>query len=88
MPNLLNRFKHDEFESNSTLQIKIRRKERAEAEKEGAKAEKEEAENFAPQCEISHHGAKIPSCATGHAAFDILTFMYPFLISSHFALDV
>ena len=56
MPNLLNRFKHEEFESNSTLQIKIRRKERAE--KEGSKAEKEEVENFAPQCEISHHGAK------------------------------
>ena len=59
MPRLLSRYKNEEFESNSTLQIRIRRKERAEAE-----AEKEEAENFAPQCEISHHGAKIPSCAT------------------------
>ena len=66
MPRLLSRSKHEEFESNSTLQIKTRRKEGAEAEK--AEAEKEEAENFAPQCEISHHGAKIPSCATVHAA--------------------
>ena len=88
MPRLLSRSKHEDFESNSTLQIRIRRKEGAEAEKEGAEAEKEEVENFAPQSEISHHGIKIPSCATVHAAFDILTFLYPFLISSHFALDV
>ena len=81
MSRLLSRSKHEKFESNSTLQIIIRRK-------EGAEAEKEEAENFAPQCEISHHGAKIPSCATVHAAFDILSFLYPFLISSHFSLDV
>ena len=66
MPRLLSRSKHEEFESNSTLQIRIRRKEGAEAEK--AEAEKEEAENFVPQCEISHHGAKFPSCATVHAA--------------------
>ena len=66
MPRLLSRSKREEFELNSTLQIKIRRKEGAEAEK--AKAEKEEAENFAPRCEISHHGAKIPSWATVHAA--------------------
>ena len=81
MPRLSSRSKHEEFESNPTLQIRIRRK-------EGAKVEKEEAKNFAPQCEISHHGAKSPSCATVHAAFDILTFLYPFFISSHFALDV
>ena len=81
MQRLLSRYKHEEFELNSTLHIRIRRKEIAEA-------EKEEAENFAPLCEISHHGAKIPSCATVHAAFDILTFLYPFLFSSHFALDV
>ena len=48
MPRLLSQSKHEEFESNSTLEIKIRRKEGAEAEKEGAQAEKEEAENFAP----------------------------------------
>ena len=88
MPRLSSRSKHKEFESNPTLQIRIRRKEGAEAKKEGAEAEKEEVENFAPQCEISHHGAKIPSCVTIHDAFDILTFLYPFLISSHFALDV
>ena len=78
MPRLLSRSKNEEFESNSTLQIRIRRKEGAEAEKEGAEVEKEEAENFAPQCEISHHCAKIPSCATVHAAFDILTSYIPF----------
>ena len=88
MPRLSSRSKHEELESTPTLQIRIRRKEGAEAEKEGAEAEKEEVENFAPQCEISHHGAKIPSYSTVHAAFDILTFLYPFLISSHFALDV
>ena len=48
MSRLFSRAKHEEFESNSTLQIRIIRKEGAEVEKEGAKAEKEEAENFAP----------------------------------------
>ena len=81
MPRLLSWYKHEEFDSNSTLQIRIRRK-------EGGEAEKEEEENFAPRFEISHNGAKIPSYATVHDAFDILTFLYPFLISSHFALDV
>ena len=56
MSRLLSRSKHEEFESNSILQIRIKRKEGAEVEK--AEAEKEEAENFAPQCEISHHSAK------------------------------
>ena len=42
---LLSLSKHKEFESNSTLQIIIRKKEGAEAEK--VEAEKVEAENFA-----------------------------------------
>ena len=66
MPIFLSLSKHEEFESNSTLQIRIRRKEGAEAEK--AEAEKEEAENFAPQCEIAF-------LCTVHVYVDFLTFV-------------
>ena len=73
MPRLLSQSKHEEFESNSTLQIRIRRKEEA-------KEEKEEKQR------ISHHGAKISHwCEIAfpvpvHPAFDILTFLYYFLV--------
>ena len=62
MPRLSSRSKHEEFESNSTLQIKIRRK-------EGAEAEKEE------QQRISHHSAKMPFLCTVHVYVDLLTYV-------------
>ena len=44
MPRLLSRSKHEEFESNSTLQIRVRRKEGAEAEKEEKQRKKRSRE--------------------------------------------
>ena len=94
MPRLSSRSKHEEFELNSTLQIRIRRKEGAEAEKEEKQRKKRSREfrttvrKFRTIMRKFRTGAKFPSCATVHAAFDILTFLCPFLISSHFSLDV
>ena len=63
MPRLSSRSKHEEFESNSTLYIRIIRK-------EGAEAEKEEKQR------ISHHNAKISHwCEIAfHVSVDFLTF--------------
>ena len=53
MPRLSSWSKHEEFESNSTLQITFRRK-------EGAEAKKEDKQRISHQsAKISHHGAKI-----------------------------
>ena len=60
MPRLSSQSKHEEFESNSTLQIRIRRK-------EGAEAEKEEKQR------ISHHSAKLPFLCIVHVFVDFLT---------------
>ena len=82
MPRFSSRSKHEEFELNSILHIRIRRK-------EGAEAKKEEKQRISHHsAKISHHGAKLPFLCTVHASFDILNFMCPFLFSSHFALDV
>ena len=48
MPNLLNRSKHEEFESNSALQIRNQKERRV-----------EEARKMKP-AKISHLGAKFP----------------------------
>ena len=80
MPNLLNQSNHEEFESNSALQI-INHKER----RSRRRAEKVRRSSISQEgAKFSQHCAKFPSCATVHAAFDILTFLCPFLISSHF----
>ena len=53
MPRLSSQSKHEEFESNSTLRIRFKRK-------EGAEAEKEEKQRILHHSErISHHSAKI-----------------------------
>ena len=65
MPRLSSRSKHEEFESNSTLQIKIRRKEGAEAEKE-EKQRKKRSREF-------RTGAKLPFLCTVHVSVDFLT---------------
>ena len=68
MPRLSSRSKQEEFESNSTLQIRIKRK-------EGAKSEKEEKQR------ISHHRAKfshwceIAFMCTIHVPIDFLTYV-------------
>ena len=49
MPNLLNRFKHEEFELNSAFQIGNQKETRS---KRGAEEEQKSRSNFAPLCEI------------------------------------
>ena len=67
MPRLSSQSNHEELESNSTLQIKIKRKEGV------------EAENFAPQCENFalvrkfRTSAKLPFMCTVHVSIDFLT---------------
>ena len=87
MPRLSSRSKHEEFESNSTLQIIIKRK-------EGEEADKEEKQRISHHsAKISHHDAKIShwceisiSCALFKFPalfmfpdFDFLTPFSPFL---------
>ena len=87
MPRLSSWSKHEEFESNSTFQIRIRRK-------EGAEVEKEEKQRILHHsAKISHHDAKIShwcEIAISYAlfnfpalfmfpAFDFLTPFFPFL---------
>ena len=67
MPNLLNRFKYEEFESNSAFQIRNQKEMRS---KRGAEEEQKSRRNFAPLCEIF-------SCT-----FDFLSFLLPFPIFS------
>ena len=89
MPRLSSRSKNEEFESNSTLHIKIRRK-------EGAEAEKEEKQRISHHsAKILHHSAKIShwceiaiSCTLFKfpalfmfPAFDFLTPFFPFFPS-------
>ena len=70
MPRLSSQSKHEELESNSTLQIKIRRE-------EGVEAEKEEKQRISHWCEISI------SCALFmFPAFDFLTPFFPFFCPS------
>ena len=68
MPRLSSRSKHEEFESNSTLQIRIKRK-------EGAEAEKKEKQR------ISHHGAKISFLQhySPVLLFDVVPYLFQFL---------
>ena len=50
MPNLLNRFKHEEFESNSAFQIRNQKERRS---KRGAEEEQKSRSNFAPYAKFS-----------------------------------
>ena len=65
MPNLLSRSKHEEFESNSTLQIRIRRK-------EGEEEKKEEKQRISHHCEIAF-------LCTVHVYVDFLLLLVIFL---------
>ena len=69
MPRLSSRSKHEEFKSNTTLQIRIRRK-------EGAEAEKEEKQRILyHSAKILHHDAKISHWC--EIAISYALFMFP-----------
>ena len=53
MPNLLNRSKHEEFESNSTLQIRNQKERKAEK-KAGKSSISQKGAKISHWCEISH----------------------------------
>ena len=77
MPNLLNQFKHEEFESNSAFQSEIRRKGGA---KEEQKKSRKAGAISHPCAKFSHH------CAKFSPAF--LTFCHFYSIFPIFALHV
>ena len=72
MPNLLSQSKHEEFESNSALQIRNQKERRAE---EARKMK--QCRRFWAAYEI-FAGCEIALCATVHHAFDFLTSFVPF----------
>ena len=73
MPNLLSRSKHEEFESNSALQIRNQKERRVE---EGRKMK--QCRRFWQDAKISHLGAKFPFPARC-SCFLLLTFSLLFV---------
>ena len=84
MPNLLNRFKHEEIESNSAFQIRNQKERRS---KRGAEEEQKSRSNFAPCAKFSHHCAKFSHhCAKFSPA--LLTFYHFYSLFPIFALHM
>ena len=83
MPKLLSRSKHEEFESNSALQIIDQKERRAE------NKEKMEPMKFCSceQCSCLQPATVHPA-ATIHLLFDALMFLLQFFVSSKFVLVI
>ena len=74
MPNLLNRFKHEELESNSAFHIRNQKEMRS---KRGPEEEQKNRSNVAPLCEIFAPLCEIVSCIFYFIV--IFTLFFPFL---------
>ena len=82
MPKLLSRSKHEEFESNSALQIKDNKERREENTRK-----LEHLRNLVPASTI-HNSATVHDAATVHLLFDTLMFLFQFFVSSKFVLVI
>ena len=81
MPKLLSRSKHEEFESNSSLQIRYQKERRAKSE------EKWSIAKFG-SCSTVHSSSTVHPEAPILLHFTLLLFLLQFFVSSHFVLVI